>query len=1707
MNDILCLFILLFNFCSLINTSDFTDLSSAQDALKLKTVADEVKREINNEFPDIDTFEKDYSFELQDTFALSGNAYIDNLNQSDSNIANLAINEPEKPIIEIPKKIERLSITLPSIGTFKVIKGKDPQTGKAGFYFDSKNVASKSPGLIYNEVHINLSEKQVEESKEEIEYELSIFISGSIIGKNVDFTLRSCRPDFDTKKNEISISTLVLGISYKDNKIIIPISDEKSFELQRAILILKDGKQPIIASKVIFKGQPAVIRINYQKNGDKQIATYGFYISTMPLASLIKSLQGTDFANITLKNNKFVVTVFQEQTINKQPAKFLIDAASTADLSTAIKQIPPGEYGFTLRLMRDIDNQGKPYNKYNLIANIGNFTYKNLEIQEAELLVDPIFKDFKIFAKINFLDINVDVIISKISAQPGGLSAGEPGQLKFNLNFRELPITKLVKSLNNTPLSGLILRNVSIEIVAKKSQNLDLQNFSNTHIDIRGTADFSTVSALSSIIPSGQLEIGAIIDSESLKTSVGKAELNQLADTKPLKRDNVEDPDYAAVSFSLFARLSDLSVPGFTGKINNARLDLYVPLKQKPNIKPEDLKGYEIKVEFDSQAQLPFVGITNTTFALPLTQVIISGQKVWKPVIEAKLEVDTLTYKGLTLKQVSTQLSPKTNEFGFTARTNIFGIEMQVNLERAVGGISGITATQSVDYNIKVNIDEIPFNKIIPALQNTPLSGLSIENFAAVIETKSGQDFDLNNFYNTNVTISGEADFSKIPALANVIPSGKLRLEAIIGKESIQSPTVEDVLLRKIDADQKSPGSGFDIIIPEDEKVDKNALNFSLVAKLSSFNISGVDLNKISGMTVKDAHLEFYCPIRKTSGDARGMEFGIGFDTTISDKNLGNFDATFKLDINQIIEQKKSKVGLKLFGTFSNPNLQFKPFQNISKLKDLNVTISKPTLGLTLGAGSYSLDISGTVSILGQNFSGKLVFGTQDGKPLVVVKAIMPANWKISDTIKNLKGTVCDDLELRNGQLIAATEDYQDAELNEKINTGLSLYADFDNIRFGSSDINKLLGKKSSAIILGTLSPDPSELELVIKFVTNQIPFKTNVIKNASMELGIKGNKLSKIPEIVMGLSMDIQPGPQEPVLKCSINGAYDPTPPGLIKLAGGMAGCWNDPFSVRGLSICDLGLGLSINPALFASTGLPSGFAIQGGIKFSQDRVITTKVDMDVTKPYSSVIIGNLTCLKNINPQCQARITLAELVNFVISLAKNASASAVSKSDPKLAADINTVLSKGIPDKDIPDIYVEDILVSIVPQFGSITIAGVTYQPGFGLGGTINVLGSKAYINCSLSFQGLIAEGYLTDTNITDILIIRKSEKDTKHSKYNGPYLSLELTPKEQHFYVSGFIEIIGVLKSDTNIEISKSKGVSISIDTKLFNQFDAQFNTNTQGRLGKVNNSDFYVEIIFSDNGNLCKQAQAAILKGIDQMNKDFEKFAVKANSDLDKAIGDIKKERARQQKIFDDATADVQRRYNKAMQDLQPVKKAYEDMESKYKKAVDEWNHLSSLKKSYRWVDLGSKIAGLKIASGSALAAYKSAKGIVDTFEKDLGKAAVSGSAATAKAFLDAGQNTVDYVARQFVNTVLKGSKDVVYESGKFVANKVLDVFRIEMAKFSGSLQEIKDGMLPRLELVLIIADKKTSITVQFNAKNVDASMLEISNKAKDKFLALR
>ena len=57
---------------------------------------------------------------------------------------------------------------------------------------------------------------------------------------------------------------------------------------------------------------------------------------------------------------------------------------------------------------------------------------------------------------------------------------------------------------------------------------------------------------------------------------------------------------------------------------------------------------------------------------------------------------------------------------------------------------------------------------------------------------------------------------------------------------------------------------------------------------------------------------------------------------------------------------------------------------------------------------------------------------------------------------------------------------------------------------------------------------------------------------------------------------------------------AFSPLPVPTIRFEGSMEGCWNDPFGIRGLSICDVALGLTLS----ATPPWLYGLLVRGAIK-----------------------------------------------------------------------------------------------------------------------------------------------------------------------------------------------------------------------------------------------------------------------------------------------------------------------------------------------------------------------------------------------------------------------------------------------------------------------------------------------------------------------------
>lgn len=576
----------------------------------------------------------------------------------------------------------------------------------------------------------------------------------------------------------------------------------------------------------------------------------------------------------------------------------------------------------------------------------------------------------------------------------------------------------------------------------------------------------------------------------------------------------------------------------------------------------------------------------------------------------------------------------------------------------------------------------------------------------------------------------------------------------------------------------------------------------------------------------------------------------------------------------------------------------WKPFEkeNVPDfLKNIVFNNLKAKLEIQKGqtAATADLSLSGDAVIYGIAVTAEAKYIKTEQGQGIFVKAVVPKG-KEPDGLKKL--------DIKNSSLIITTIPYVDPETKLAYTPGLSLTGQI-TLTGILAPVGKLLGGKDQVFtISGTLNPDPRKSKLSVE-LTKGLPLKTSKVSIGPVALQISG-----VPEIELYAGITVRPSPKDEELIFKGSAALNPTE---IKFNLEMDGMWKNPFGINGFAVGNLDLGLDINPEVFATTGLPSGFQMAGEIDLSEDKKIIVALSIDLVNWLNIALLGKL----------EGSLSLADIVTLFAE---------------KVGAKI--------PKEDIPVIEIKNIEVRFAPATAQ--IGPITVQEGLTVKGEINILKEKLAVDFNIDKTGITAKTDMTPITLGPLTITAGKMVDGKirQTKFGGPEIDIELTASQQKFLVSGLLEITDLFSTSADVSISKS-GIEFAFETSIGpkQMFDAKV---TGQSSGPISNPDF--RLIIDLKQNFTEFIKEKVTKELDKAEKEIKEkieAAIKKIDDIDKTIAD-------NQQAIDDATKKVQDAKNKIDsldKEIASADKQIEDAQQKLKAAQDKVNSIDTAYKS--------------------------------------------------------------------------------------------------------------------------------------------------------------
>ncbi len=338
-----------------------------------------------------------------------------------------------------------------------------------------------------------------------------------------------------------------------------------------------------------------------------------------------------------------------------------------------------------------------------------------------------------------------------------------------------------------------------------------------------------------------------------------------------------------------------------------------------------------------------------------------------------------------------------------------------------------------------------------------------------------------------------------------------------------------------------------------------------------------------------------------------------------------------------------------------------------------------------------------------------------------------------------------------------------------------------------------------------------------------------------------------------------------------------------------------------------------------------------------------------------------------------------------------------------------------------------------------------------------------------------------------------------------DGPILKFDISLLKQRAFLSGLVEIPGLFRSETDIDLS-IKEMVFSFDTKIVNVFDAY----VMGRIGLLKDPDVYLLIDFRS------EFLNFIQKHVDT---ELTKFQKKAEADLNQAQANVreldkqiaefdsqinarKAEIVRLQRVIDGMTAAAKARIDAARRDVEKRRSELTAINAQAQGQIDEARRKVDIeqqkvnglrvqidsrrqriaqlqreidqaqgvqkidfafRKGFEIIGIGTEIAGLEIGYGTATAALQIAQGIL----RDVAKKVTQGLV------VDTGRFALK-TSEDFLNKVIKEAAfdPASIKEGLDITRLGFEIAGLETAKGSTiASRETAVGVLEGMKKVAI------------------------------------
>ncbi|MFH0898447.1 MAG: hypothetical protein V1855_02630, partial [bacterium] len=661
------------------------------------------------------------------------------------------------------------------------------------------------------------------------------------------------------------------------------------------------------------------------------------------------------------------------------------------------------------------------------------------------------------------------------------------------------------------------------------------------------------------------------------------------------------------------------------------------------------------------------------------------------------------------------------------------------------------------------------------------------------------------------------------------------------------------------------------------------------------------------------------------------------------------------------------------------------PFKGIGVKELEDIMLYNVSLGFDLKKRLFYLQ--GTSSVLNIATTASFLLSPER----IVLVAKLAEGWKLSQAIPAIKGTPLDALDFTKSKLVVTSNPYFDPELRVEFKRGINLVADIPLVEFALNSLPDLQMRTSfgqvfrgippSLQLVGSIGPSLPDLMFMINLPLSlklfDFPDGPALYFN-KCAVQIRGDGPSAAALVQVGF----RPTAKDEMLRFTGKLQVGVE---TASLSASMQGTWVDPLGIATLlrlkrdrlaifdCALECGFDYKVVQACIASikVPLPTVFGLTGGIKIG-DAVAQMAIK-------ASTSLLDLALLAKLVKQTKDKATgqikeemirLKDLVMFANEL--------------------------GIP-----------IPVNNIPEFGvmgelrfcpkGVTIGEIYIDPGITVKGQIimpNLIklidpkapeNFSAMVDMSLSLNGLVAKGTMSRIVIQDWFELTGVGLDKKYGTTDdGITFSMELTPKNQEFFMSGKLKIgndkWGIFKTDSQTEcIFDKKGMKFFTETNLFGgKIHIKLVAQSIGQ-DLLTMQDFVVHGDFKDD--FSGFVEQEILKFIDTLQ-------INVKRDFDGAIQAVKNEEAKVAQLqtqIDVLYAKYKKEHGAAAQAVIALTEAQRNVDTinleidrtqKELNAVPWWD-------PFKKMFLGGKIATLWIGHKVAMGALQLAKVTVGRF----------------------------------------------------------------------------------------------------------------------------